>query len=743
VKVNPNSSCDVIAISECSGARPGNRDAGEPEEGADARWREIARRGYVERGRSASARYLVELLAVIERSFLATGRCRRLHLIPDGGPRPLQSAAMEEKKPFRPHVPPERSVAEFTLRAAILGSVIAVVFGAANAYIGLKVGMTVSASIPAAVISMAVLRALRGGTVLENNIVQTIGSSGESLAAGVVFTIPALFILGAAPGIGRIFVLASLGGLLGILFWIPLRRYLMVKEHGVLPFPEGTACAQVLISGEQGGSRWALVLAGIGLGAVFQFLAGAVRLFKAEVEWTIEKFHKATLGLSAEAAMLGVGFIIGPRIALLMFAGGALGWFVLIPLIHYFGAGLSGPLGLASIPISKMEPTDLWKSYLRYIGAGGVAMGGLLSIGKALPTIAGSFRAVFRDVVGGKAGIGEAAADRTDRDLPLKWVFWGALATILTLWLVLGAGGKTLVSVACVVVLGFFLVTVAARICGLVGSSSSPVSGMTITGLIVTSLLMVSLGFTGVEGQVAALTIGAVLCIAICMSGDIAQDLKTGYLVGATPWKQQTANLLALLVSASVIGFTIYLLDRPPAGSDVTHALAGGTTFKAPQANLMHMVVKGIFEGNLPWTLLLAGMAIAVVVELVGVPSLPFAIGLYLPVSLSTPILAGGLLGHLLGRGKRGAERKDRVVLVASGLVAGGAIMGILVNTLGQFLPERPGQFLLPVDTHLGSTLFTVAAFALLAAGVWLLATRQSTERTPDGPEPPAGSSGE
>jgi putative OPT family oligopeptide transporter len=632
---------------------------------------------------------------------------------------------MEEKTPFRPHVPPERSVAEFTLRAAILGSVIAVVFGAANAYIGLKVGMTVSASIPAAVISMAVLRALRGGTVLENNIVQTIGSSGESLAAGVVFTIPALIILGAAPSVGRIFLLASLGGLLGILFWIPLRRYLMVKEHGVLPFPEGTACAQVLISGEQGGSRWMLVLAGIGLGAVFQFLAGAVRLFKAEVEWTIEKFHKATLGLSAEAALLGVGVIIGPRIALMMFAGGALGWFVLIPLIHYFGAGLPGPLGLASIPISAMEPGDLWSNYLRYIGAGGVAMGGLISIGKALPTIAASFKAVFRDVLGGKAGIGEAATDRTDRDLPLKWVFWGALATIVVLWLVLGTSLKMLVSVACVVVLGFFLVTVAARICGLVGSSSSPVSGMTITGLIATSLLMVSLGFTGTGGQVAALTVGAVLCIAICMSGDIAQDLKTGYLVGATPWKQQTANLLALVVSASVIGFTLYLLDRPPAGSEVIHALADGKTFKAPQANLMHMVVKGIFEGNLPWTLLLAGMAIAAVVEMVGVASLPFAIGLYLPVSLSTPILAGGLLGHLLGRGKRGAERKDRGILVASGLVAGGAIVGILVNTLGQFKAEGPGQFLLPVDPHLGSTLFTVAAFALLAAGVWLLAARR------------------
>ncbi len=637
---------------------------------------------------------------------------------------------MDEPTAFRPYTPPEAQVREFTLRAAIIGSVIAVVFGAANAYLGLRVGMTVSASIPAAVVSMALLRALGRGTVLENNIVQTIGSSGESLAAGVIFTVPALIFLGEGyePGVVQIFLLATLGGLLGILFWIPLRRYLIVKEHGVLPFPEGTACAQVLVTGETGGSRWRLVLAGIGLGAVFQFLAGTVRLFRAEVDFTIERFHKATAGLSAESALLGVGMIIGPRIALMMFAGGALGWFVIIPLIHYFGAGTPLPLGLAKIPVAAMEPIDLWRNYLRYIGAGGVAMGGIVSIGRAFPTISSSLRAVFRDVAGGKAAIGDEAADRTDRDLPLKVVFWGAVATLIALWVLLGAGGKTLVTVACVVVLGFFLVTVAARICGLVGSSSSPVSGMTITGLLATSLLMSSLGFTGVAGQAAALTVGAVLCIAICMSGDIAQDLKTGYLVGATPKKQQLAEILALLVSASVIGFTLLFLDQPKEGSTLTHALADPEEFPAPQANLMFLVTKGIFEGNLPWALVVVGLAIGAVVELVGVHSLPFAIGLYLPVSLSTPILAGGILAFLLGRGRDGKGRAERGVLVASGLVAGGAIVGIIGVGLSQWIAEGEGQFLLPLTEHIGGSLATLVAFLLLAGVSALVIARRPAD---------------
>jgi putative OPT family oligopeptide transporter len=633
---------------------------------------------------------------------------------------------MTGKAPGGPDSPsPEANGREFTLRAAILGCLIAIVFGTANAYLGLKVGMTVSASIPAAVVSMAILRASRRGTILENNIVQTIGSSGESLAAGVIFTIPALMFLGQAPGAARIFCLASLGGLLGILFWIPLRRYLIVKEHAVLPFPEGTACAQVLITGQTGGSRWRLVLAGIGLGAVFQFLAGAVRLFRSEVEWTSEHLHKATAGLSAEAALLGVGMIIGPRIAVLMFAGGALGWFVIIPLIHYFGAGTPTPLGLANVPIAQMEPGQLWKYYLRYIGAGGVALGGIVSIGKAFPTIASSLGAVVRDLAGGRAAIGEQATERTDRDLPLKIVFWGAILTIVALWLLLGASGRGLVAVVCVVVLGFLLVTVAARVCGLVGSSSSPVSGMTITGLLATSLIFVCLGWEGVEGQAAALTVGAVLCIAICMSGDIAQDLKTGYLVGATPWLQQAAEILALLVSASVIGFTLNFLDQPPAGSDVAHALADPRQFPAPQANLMHLVVKGIFEGNLPWTLVLVGMAIGLVVELLGVSSLPFAIGLYLPVSLSTPILFGGILAWALARGNEGAARTQRAILVASGLVAGGAIMGIVVVGLSQAISEGPGQVLLPKEAHWGGPIEPLLAFLLLAAAsVWIIARK-------------------
>ncbi len=573
---------------------------------------------------------------------------------------------------YKPYISPSERIPELTIKALLLGAVLGVVFGAANAYLGLKVGMTICASIPAAVISMAILRGiLRRGTILENNIVQTVGSSGEALAAGVIFTIPALIIWGLEPRILKIFLISVVGGILGVLFMIPLRRFLILKEHGKLPYPEGTACAEVLVAGDRGGSRARLVFSGVGIAAVYKFLMGGLGVWEEHPHWYLFKRLNMKIGLDALPALLGVGFIIGPRIASYMFAGGALGWLVIIPIITFVGRNLTAPVFPATALISQMDADAIWTNYIRYIGAGAVALGGLASLIRAAPTIASSLRLGVREVT---KGLRERVVERTSKDMPMVFVLLGAIllavAVGITPQIPVGFTGAILI-----VVFSFFFVTVSSRIVGLIGSSSNPASGMTIATLLATSLILLGLGWKGEAGMVAALSVGAIVCVAICVAGDISQDLKTGFLLGGTPFNQQIGQLLGVLVSALVIGWTVLILHR---GYGI-----GSSELPAPQATLMSMVVKGVMTRSLPWAFVFIGMGLAFVLEVLRLPSLPFAVGLYLPIELSTPIMAGGILRGFLER-RRGdvKERRERGVLYSSGLVAGDALVGIVLAVL-------------------------------------------------------------
>ena len=530
---------------------------------------------------------------------------------------------------------------EFTLRAIVLGVLLAVVFGAANAYLGLRIGMTVSASIPAAVVSMAILRGLlRRGTILENNIVQTIASAGESLAAGVIFTIPAVILLGLDASVYFTFVVSLIGGILGVLLMVPLRKHLIEDEHGVLPYPEGTACAEVLKAGEEGGEKAKFVFLGFTAGGIFKFLGSALKLFGMAPGMLIRGYN-AYIGTDLSPSLLGVGYILGLRISSLVLAGGLLGWAVLIPLIARF-SGVS--------VVSADDLFSIWSHDVRFIGAGAVLMGGLVSLGRSAKYILKALGQVSLSF--GKS-----------RDLPMAYVLGGLAVVIVAMPLLLGLSFWLSILL---VIFAFLFVAVSSRIVGIVGSSSNPVSGMTIAALFAISLLFAAMGMKDTKAMFLAMTFGAVVCIAAAIAGDTSQDLKTGYLVGATPWKQQVAELLGVLFVALVIGYVLKLLDA------AYHI--GSRDLSAPQATIMSMVVKGVMSGTVPWVLILSGMAIALVVELLGVDSLPVAVGLYLPVELSTPLFVGGLLSHFL--------RHDDGTLYASGLVAGDALMGIVIAIL-------------------------------------------------------------
>jgi putative OPT family oligopeptide transporter len=595
---------------------------------------------------------------------------------------------------YTPVITADRSIAEVTWKAIILGIIISVVFGVANAYLGLKFGMTVSASIPAAVISMAVLRLIfgRGVTVLENNIVQTIGSAGESLAAGIIFTIPAFFIWAANEQLAaqgyhhditkmQIFWLSLLGGSLGILLMIPLRRYLVEREHGNLRFPEGTACAEIIVAGDEGGGKARLVFGGIALGALYKIGYDLLRGWSESVNYNFKNTLKGgTIGIDATPALLGVGFIIGPRIAALMLSGAVLGYLGIGPLLGYIGSQIPGlTISPGHIPLSDMDPDQLRNAYIRYLGVGAVAVGGFVSLIKSLPVIGSSFKQGFGELIGRK--VDESAQPRTGRDLPMKWVLLGVSVLIIAIWALPGTD-LHLLGAAIAVLFGFFFVVVAARIVGIVGSSSSPVSGMTIATLLVTCTILIYFGVSGVSGMVTAMSVGAIVCIAVCMSGDIAQDLKTGYLLGATPVKQQLTEFVGLLFPAIAMGFTVYYLN------EAFGFVAGATPREpllAPQANVMATIVQGMMSANLPWAPILVGGMIALAVELLGISSLPFAIGLYLPLSLSTPIMTGGLIALAVRKYSKPETRSARGlsgVLFSSGLVAGDALIGVTVAFL-------------------------------------------------------------
>ena len=579
---------------------------------------------------------------------------------------------------FKPYIPADKIMPEFTVTSIILGALLAIIFGGANAYLGLRVEMTVSASIPAAVVSMGIMRKImKRNSILENNMVQTIGSAGESLAAGAIFTLPALFMwagegISEMPSLVEIGLIALCGGLLGVMLMIPLRSALIVKEHGVLTYPEGQACAQVLIAGEEGGAKSVKVFAGLGIAAVYKFIADGLKLFPSEVDYTIPAYKGSGVGVDVLPALAGVGYICGPKVASYLLSGGILAWLVIMPLIALFGSDLI--IYPAEISVAQLWQTSgtwgLWGQYVRYIGAGAVAAGGIMSLIKTLPLIIKT----FKEAVSGY-GKNINSNIRTQQELPIKVVGIIIIAIAIIMWLI-PVIPVSFTGALIIIIFGFFFATVSSRMVGLIGSSNNPVSKMAIATLLISTILLKATGNTGASGMIASITIGSIICIIAAIAGDTSQDLKTGFLVGSTPRKQQIGEIIGCFVSALAIGGILYLLSMAWG--------YGSSELPAPQATLMKMVVEGVMEGNLPWALVFTGVFIAIIVEILGIPVLPFAIGLYLPIHLSTPIMAGGLIRFLLEKKKYADEKKknDCVqsgILYTSGMIAGEGIIGILL----------------------------------------------------------------
>lgn len=697
----------------------------------------------------------------------------------------------------RPFVAPHEAPAELTLRALALGALLGIVFAASSVYLALKVGLTVSASIPIAVLSITLFRAFGRASILENNVVQTAGSAGESIAAGVAFTLPSLLLMGFGLDPWRTTLVALLGGTLGVLLMVPLRRGLVVREHATLPYPEGTACAQVLIVGEHGGTRARTVFGGFAVGAVFQLAAGLGRFFAEVASWSFDRvFRGASFSIETSPALLGVGYVIGTRIALVMLAGGVLSFLVLVPAVHAFGPDLVSPLvGSGALPVREMTPGQIRSAFLLYVGAGAVATGGAIGLLRSLPSMFSAFGAAARGLSGATSEDGRL---RTDRDLPIGAIALGVLALFVAIVLAPRLG-MNLATAALVVIFGFFFVTVSSRITGQIGSSSNPISGMTVATLLATCLLFVAAGRVGISAKELALCTAALVCVAASNGGTISQDLKTGFLVGATPWRQQVAILVGVATSALVIGVTLTALDRgattfvPEAHPDfdpvaaqaraaaegdplrvvrsdetmrfrgaewpvievrrgvegvavgryllgpddrIAHRVdpgvcgvepeqrdAGGrvekvvSKFDAPKAQLFRLIIDGVLDRDLPWPLVLIGVFVALMMELCGVPSLAFAVGVYLPLSTSTAIALGGVVRSLADRRARRRESEAESspgVLFSSGLIAGGAIAGLVVAALAGIEVERVAADGLPRALPL------VRAFGLELAPRWL-----------------------
>jgi putative OPT family oligopeptide transporter len=648
---------------------------------------------------------------------------------------------------FRTYISANETLKEFTFRAVILGALFGLLFGAVTVYVGLRAGLTVSASIPISVLSISILRAFGRSTILENNIVQTTGSAGESLAAGVMFTIPALIFLGFGSEFTfwRIFPLALLGGWLGVLFMVPLRRQLIVKEHGNLAFPEGTACADVLVAGERGGSFAGRVFWGLGLGGVYTFLMKTVLAWTEQPEARPSWFPGASFRADITSEYLGVGYIIGPRVAGILFAGGIVSWLVIMPAIKFYGQ-LAGntPIYPSTIPIPQMTPDDLWRSYIRPMGAGAVAAAGLITLLRTMPTIISALVSGLKDVRTEAAGqVG--ASSRIDRDVPMRWVIVGSIVIVAMMWVLLtfhpmkGADTQwyqNLLAGVFVVVFGFLFVTVAGRISGLLGNSSNPVSGMSIATLMATCAIFFVAGWTAPNYSVLALMIGGVVCTAAAIAGATSQDLKTGYLVGATPFWQQMGLLIGVTVSTIAIGATLNLMNKGlekyiptpipvniqalPSGVKIerdsftyhgknyalinslgSHEIPdgeylydsstkqiefqwaqgiGGDKAPAPQARLMATVINGILNQRLPWRLVLMGVTLVIAVEILGVRSLAFATGMYISVATTAAMFAGGLIRSLVEATTKKKDESEASpgALYSSGLIAAGGVFGLL-----------------------------------------------------------------
>ncbi|MFR1971201.1 MAG: OPT family oligopeptide transporter [Hominisplanchenecus sp.] len=593
---------------------------------------------------------------------------------------------MNKKDEFKPYIPADRVMPELTVTSIIMGVLLAVIFGAANAYLGLRVGMTVSASIPAAVISMGVIRIImRKNSILESNIVQTIGSAGESLAAGAIFTMPALFLwaeegLCSMPSLVEITLIALCGGVLGVLFMVPLRNALIVKEHQTLLYPEGTACADVLLAGEEGGANASTVFSGMGLAAVFKFIVDGLKVIPADVSAAFKSF-KGEIGMEVYPALLGVGYIVGPKIASYMFVGSVFGWLVIIPLICLFGPDTWLYPAEAGTTIAQLYAgggaAAIWSTYVKYIGAGAIATGGIISLIKSLPLIVRTFSDSMKSVKGGK----NTSTARTAQDLPMQFILIGIVAMVVIIWAV-PAIPVSLLGAALIVIFGFFFATVSSRMVGLVGSSNNPVSGMAIATLLIATMAIKGSGKTGIDGMTAAIAIGSVICIIAAIAGDTSQDLKTGYLLGATPKKQQIGELIGVLASGLAIGGVLYLLNAAWG--------YGGAEVPAPQATLMKMIVEGIMGGNLPWNLVFVGVFLALGLEILRIPVMPFAIGLYLPIYLNATIMIGGVVRMVMD-GRKNVDEKTKEqqstdgTLYCAGMIAGEGLVGILLAIFAVF----------------------------------------------------------
>lgn len=625
-------------------------------------------------------------------------------------------------KDYKPYIPASKVLPEFTVTSIVLGIVLAIIFGAANAYLGLRVGMTVSASIPAAVVSMGVIRViLKKESILENNMVQTIGSAGEALAAGAIFVLPVLFMwadegMCDMPSILELSLTTLCGGILGVAFMVPLRDSLIVEEHETLPYPEGIACSEVLIAGEEGGSKAALVFKGLGLSAVYKFIADGLKIFPSSVTYEITPYKGAALGTSVLPALAGVGYICGVRTASYMFCGGILSWLVIMPLIATFGSDLV--LFPATVSIQELYaqsgPDGLWGNYIRYIGAGAVMTGGIIGMLKILPTIGRTFKKSL-----GGFGRNEESTLRTQQNMSMKSIGALVLLVAVAMWL-LPFIPLNLFGALIVIVAGFVFAAVASRIVGTIGCNNNPASGMTIATLLIACLLFRATGQTDMDSMAGIVAIGCIVCGIVCVAADTSQDLKTGFLVGATPRKQQIGELIGCCVSATAIGAIMVLLNNAWGYGDVE--------LPAPTATLMRMVIEGVMGGNLPWNLIAIGVFIALIIEVLGVPVLPFGVGMYLPIQTTAAIMVGGLVRLIVDRVKKYKsedEHKkcaDAGVLYCSGLIAGEGVVGILL-ALCAVLPLGAGTLADAIDLsgklNLGQIGALVCFVLLMATIIW------------------------
>ncbi len=610
---------------------------------------------------------------------------------------------------YEPYVSPTTNMNEFSLRAVAIGCVLAVLFGAANSYLALKIGMTICASIPASVIGLAILKGLfKNGTILENNITQTVGSSGEALAAGVAFTLPALLLLNLNVKVLTVFMIAAIGGLLGCLLMVPLRKFLIKDEHGKLPYPEGTACAEVVVAGHEGGSSAKILFGALGMGGLFKFISDGAGLFPYTIDIPFNRYLKGgAFGMDFLPSLLGAGFLVGPMISSMSLSGSIIGWFVIMPLIYMIGTYSPEIIAPGTIPVADMDIWGLWSNYLKYVGIGAVTMGGFISLFSAFPIIIKSFKGTFAAYK-----LKDEEIKRTELNIPKKVLIIGiiillAIISFLPVFQSVFAGS---IGAVLVLIFGFIFVAVSAHLVGYVGSSSNPIVAMTIGGLLVTAVLFRTMGFTGTSGIIAIIIVGSIICIAIGVSGDMAQDLKTGFLLGSTPRKQQYGQMIGILCSSVIMGAVIIMLN------DVY--VIGSEKLPAPHANMMKAIAEGVMSGNLPWTFIFIGMAISVAVKLLGGAVLPFAVGLYLPIHLSTAMMAGGVIRGIVEKSKFTEEIKakklEKGTLYASGLIAGDALMGVAVTALLYFGVDFVG--LTPFIPRTDNPYIGMLGYALLIA---------------------------